>query len=316
MGLTFKTPNGGRSAMAEANNNRGRFRTYSAPTPKKKAPAPTPRHRDAYVAPKAKKPSASPIKSTANTTPLAPAKITQGVDERPNGSFKGGLVSNAIAKAKPVASINYNTDDATETTNSKQSTASITAIKPATPKAVTPTIKSAPINISQDNKTAAKAPKYDQKYWADKLAEGEKTSGLLGEKLDTTYDYKGGPSIVTKATDPTIKGVRLGDKTSTTFVDGVEVATKTGNDPLGYDAKVTNPDIAGHIDDTQTVDPAKTNEEIKSIDDEIKTETDPVKLKALHQRRLMLMRRNNTNTKFAGLLDDADTKRSNLMSIR
>ena len=144
----------------------------------------------------------------------------------------------------------------------------------------------------------------------------EKTSGLLGEKLDTTYDYKGGPSIVTKATDPTIKGVRLGDKTSTTFVDGVEVATKTGNDPLGYDAKVTNPDIAGHIDDTQTVDPAKTNEEIKSIDDEIKTETDPVKLKALHQRRLMLMRRNNTNTKFAGLLDDADTKRSNLMSIR
>ena len=143
----------------------------------------------------------------------------------------------------------------------------------------------------------------------------EEKSGLLGEKLDTTYDYKGGPSIVTKATDPTIKGVRLGDKTSTTFVDGVEVATKTGNDPLGYDAKVTNPDIAGHIDDTQTVDPAKTNEEIKSIDDEIKTETDPVKLKALHKRRLMLMRMNRTNTKFAGLLDDADTKRTNLMSI-
>ena len=147
----------------------------------------------------------------------------------------------------------------------------------------------------------------------------EKKSGLLGEKLDTTYDYKGGPSIVTRANDPSLFGVNFGDKTSTTFVDGVEVATKTGRDPLGYDAKVTRPDIAGYIDDTQAVDPvdpAKANEEIKSIDDQIKTETDPEKLKALHKRRLMLMRMNRTNTKFAGLLDDADTKRTNLMSIR
>ena len=143
----------------------------------------------------------------------------------------------------------------------------------------------------------------------------EEKSGLLGEKLDTTYDYKGGPSIVTRATDPTIKGIRLGDKTSTTFVDGTEVATKTGNDPLGYDAKVTKPEIAGNIDDTQAIDPTKANDEIKSIDDEIKNETDPAKLKALHKRRLMLMRMNNTNTKFAGLLDDANTKRTNLMSI-
>ena len=144
----------------------------------------------------------------------------------------------------------------------------------------------------------------------------EKKSGLLGEKLDTTYDYKGGPSIVTRANDPSLFGVNFGDKTSTTFVDGVEVATKTGRDPLGYDAKVTRPDIAGYIDDTQAVDPVQANEEIKSIDDQIKTETDPEKLKALHKRRLMLMRMNRTNTKFAGLLDDADTKRTNLMSIR
>ena len=144
----------------------------------------------------------------------------------------------------------------------------------------------------------------------------EEKSGLLGEKLDTTYDYKGGPSIVTRATDPTIGGVRFGEKTSTTFVDGTEVATKTGHDPLGYDAKVTRPDIAGNIDDTQPIDPAKTAENIKSIDAEIKNETDPVKLKALHKRRLMLMRLRNTNTRFAGLLDDADTKRSILTSIR
>ena len=77
----------------------------------------------------------------------------------------------------------------------------------------------------------------------------EKKSGLLGEKLDTTYDYKGGPKIVTRATDPVIKGVRLGKKTSTTFVDGTEYATKTGSDPLGRDAKVTRPETAGHITD-------------------------------------------------------------------
>ena len=250
------------------------------------------------------------------------------------------------------------------------------------------------INLSEDNETVAEVPKYDQEYWAGKLAKGkadgneniqadlkteqdsiginkaysgdtvvtedmtrkanddlsrvtgsmavlddpkmtteekadltkagilvggvtktEEKSGLLGEKLDTTYDYKGGPSIVTKATDPTIKGVRLGDKTSTTFVDGVEVATKTGNDPLGYDAEVTKPDISGYIDDTQAVDPVQANEEITSVNEQIKTETDPIKLKALHQRRLRLMRMMRTNTKFAGLLDDANTKRSNLMSI-
>lgn len=143
----------------------------------------------------------------------------------------------------------------------------------------------------------------------------EEKSGLLGEKLDTTYNYKGGPSIVTRATDPTIMGVRLGDKTSTTFVNGVEVATKTGSDPLGRDAKVTRPKgVAKGINDRVEAgpDPIK---EISDIDNQIKTETDPGKLKALYKRRLMLMRMNQTNTRFAGLLGDADTKRTNLMSI-
>ena len=143
----------------------------------------------------------------------------------------------------------------------------------------------------------------------------EEKSGLLGEKLDTTYNYKGGPSIVTRATDPTIKGVRLGDKTSTTFVNGVEVATKTGSDPLGRDAKVTTPKgVAKGINDRVEAGPDSIKE-ISDIDNQIKTETDPGKLKALYKRRLMLMRMNQTNTRFAGLLGDADTKRTNLMSI-
>ena len=145
--------------------------------------------------------------------------------------------------------------------------------------------------------------------------EGEKY-GLLGEKQDTTYDYKGGPSVVTKANDPNILGINLGDKTSTTYVDGTEVATKTGRDPLGKDATVTKPEgLAKDIDDTQAVDPVKAAEQITDIDNQIKAEKDPVKLKALYQRRLRLLRMSRTNTKFAGRLGDADTKRSALTSI-
>ena len=140
--------------------------------------------------------------------------------------------------------------------------------------------------------------------------------GLLNERQDTTYDYKGGPSIVTKANDPSLFGLNFGDKASTTYVDGTEVATKTGRDPLGKDAKVTRPEgLAKDINDTQDIDPVKAAEEITDIDNQIKAETDPVKLKALYQRRLRLIRMSRTNTRFAGLLGEADTKKSILTSI-
>ena len=378
-----------KAAPKKSNNTSRYFKKTSAPTPKAKK----------KVAPRTGHPSARPVtkpkvvvKPKAVTKPLASPKITkssipvnkgsspkkeqpkpfitsnaQRIDPKEEVAGKGPvpIISAPKSASKPASSINYNTDDASSTTKSKQSSVSVTAVKPAAPKSAER------INLSADNKTVAAEPKYNQAYWADQRAKGvsqadmkaeqdkvgikkaysgdkvvtadmkrraaddlkrvtgsmatiqnkgvtktEEKSGLLGEKLDTTYDYKGGPSIVTRATDPTIGGVRFGEKTSTTFVDGTEVATKTGHDPLGYDAKVTRPDIAGNIDDTQPIDPAKTAENIKSIDAEIKNETDPVKLKALHKRRLMLMRMRNTNTRFAGLLDDADTKRSILTSIR
>jgi len=144
-----------------------------------------------------------------------------------------------------------------------------------------------------------------------------KKYGLLSERQDTTYDYKGGPSIVTRSKDAVLpgQGMRLGDKTSTTFVNGVEVATKIGNDKLGRDAKVTRPNgLAQAIDDRVEAAPDPIAE-IKDLDNQIKTETDPVKLKALHQRRLALMRMNRTNTRFAGLLEDPNISRTNLMSI-
>ena len=143
---------------------------------------------------------------------------------------------------------------------------------------------------------------------------GEKY-GFFGERQDTTYDYKGGPSVVTRSNDPSLFGVNFGAKTSTTYVDGVEVQTKSGRDPLGRDAKITKPDgLARGINDRVEAGPDAAKE-LSNIDNQIKTETDPAKLRALHKRRLMLMRMNRTNTKFAGLLGEADTKRTNLMSI-
>ena len=92
-----------------------------------------------------------------------------------------------------------------------------------------------------------------------------KTSGITGagaegkgENFTTTYDYKNGPKIVQKGTDPVLtigdSKVRLGDRKSTTYVDGVETATKTGHDPLGRAAKVTKTNRAGHISDTVKAD--------------------------------------------------------------
>jgi len=141
------------------------------------------------------------------------------------------------------------------------------------------------------------------------------TYGLLGERQDTTFKYEDGTSIVQKGYDPSLFGVNFGAKTSTTYVDGVEVQTKSGRDPLGRDAKITKPDgLARGINDRVEAGPDAAKE-LSNIDNQIKTETDPAKLRALHKRRLMLMRMNRTNTKFAGLLGEADTKRTNLMSI-
>ncbi len=146
-----------------------------------------------------------------------------------------------------------------------------------------------------------------------------KKSGLFGENFETTYDYGNKrPTIVQKGTDPVVGGVRLGDRKSTTYADGVEVATKTGQDPLGRDAKVTRPDVAGHIDDQVKAEPKAepiTKDDLKDIDNQIANEKDPEVLKELHRRRLALMRSMRTQTRYASLLADADVKRANLMGI-
>lgn len=138
-----------------------------------------------------------------------------------------------------------------------------------------------------------------------------KTSGFFDEMNTTTnsYDIGTGKPITTTTQkySPKIGGVAFGDDVTKTFVNGVAVYTQKNDDPA------TTSEIGSLNQRSQSSpDPIK---EMSDIDNQIKTETDPAKLKALHKRRLMLMRMNRTNTRFAGLLGEADTKRTNLMSI-
>ena len=148
-------------------------------------------------------------------------------------------------------------------------------------------------------------------------------------------------------------GVRLGDYNSTTFVgtgnytgktagtnevggtsktgDQVAVASVVGgNDGLGEDAETVLIDAEDSVtlDDiiTKKVDiTTLTVEALTTVIDEITTvididkvieETkDPEILKSLYKRRLKLMRLNGSRTRFAGLLDDADTKKSQMSIV-
>tara|TARA_R100001377_G_scaffold53852_1_gene31695 strand:+ start:159 stop:1301 length:1143 start_codon:yes stop_codon:yes gene_type:complete len=137
------------------------------------------------------------------------------------------------------------------------------------------------------------------------------TSGLFDEMTTTKSSYDigtGKPMTTTNQTySPVIKGFRLGDDVTKTFVNGVATYTKKG------EGKRTTSELGSLKQRSQSSPDAV--KEMADIDNQIKTETDPAKLKALHKRRLMLMRMNRTNTRFAGLLGEADTKRTNLMSI-
>jgi len=136
-------------------------------------------------------------------------------------------------------------------------------------------------------------------------------SGFFDEMTTTksSYDIGTGKPVTTTKQEykPNILGVQLGDNITKTFVNGVATYTKTG------EGEAKTSDLGSLKQRSQSSqDPIA---EMQDIDNQIKTETDPVILKALHKRRLMLMRMNRTNTRFAGMLGEADTKRTNLMSI-
>ena len=150
----------------------------------------------------------------------------------------------------------------------------------------------------------------------------EEKTGLLGEGTTTKYAYKDGPTVTTKATDPVIKSplgdVRLGEKVSTTYVDGVEVATKTGGDALGVGAKVTTPEgVATHVSDTAKIEPMDGLNTVDDIQKAIEATTDKSELAALHKRLRSLMRAQRTRTQFGGLnIGEADVEATKLSGLR
>ena len=216
----------------------------------------------------------------------------------------------ATKVVKPAASINYNTDDATETTKSKQSSVSITAIKPAAPKPSLLLDKTKPVEPSLvdspkpekaeekgffsslkdaagllfDDPRTKESGRYNQKYWAERLAAG-KAAGNTNIQAELAAEQAGQGGASKSYSQEKVPGYF---------------------EPMDHPSQKK----IATLPKTQDV-----QNEIKALDNQIANETDPIKLKEAHKRRLMLMRMNNTTTKFAGLLDDADTKRSNLMSI-
>ena len=352
---------------------------------------------------------ATPIKSTAKTTPVATAKITQPKEERPSGTLRDGLATNKIKTVMGIENDGYGVN---ESGFAGSSGTSLLSVKPAAPKAAAPVANTEPKatglqefadpterakfmlkeyqntpaedrpgfdESSYDKKAVSSKDSimptvsdkyrndevsYNQAYWKAKLdgktsqadmaaeqkALGSKKiysgdraiteqdqsvakqielylkdsgikptvenmkKGLFGETMltNSSYDIGTGKNILTskETTSPTILGFRVGDDVTKSSVNGVNTYVKTGQ---GDTQKTESAKLSASNDRVEAgPDPVA---EMKDIDNQIKNETDPVKLKALYQRRLRLMRMNRTNTRFAGLIGEADTKRTNLMSI-
>ena len=306
---------------------------------------------------------ATVTKSTAVTTPVASAKITQPQvkEERPSGTLRDGLATNKPLKSVAptnLAARNYGKFDnstyqenVASNKNSSMPSILLSAIKNDKYRndevsynqayfaaRLAGGASQAELKSEQDSIGMKKAYSGDRVITKDMqrrasddlsrvtgsmatLQNGGVTKtvgdpyGFFGENQDTTYNYKGGPSIVTRANNPSLFGVGLGDKTSTTFVDGVAVAKKTGGNDLGKGAVVTPSTVPEDIRDNITIYDPKPDDTVDSINKAIAETTDPEELKSLYKRRLSLMRMNSTRTRFAGLLDDADTKKSQMSIV-
>ena len=336
---SWASPKNSKSKSTSTSNDRGRYRTYSAPMPKKAKPKPTP---------KAKKPNqnnnqranlpsevARPVTPVVKTTPLASNNIQQN-EARPSGTLKSGLTPQVADVIKPIAQSKTSQDPkllremGVAKKGSKSSLLSINPTEDA-PKikttmgkvtdgygvnaAVTagsaykgensPTTQGPSASkTSQDPKEnvgfyeglknavgllfndprTEESGRYNQKYWAERLAAGKAAGNTnIQAELKAEQSKLGGSS----------------KSYSQEKVPGYF-------EPLDHPSQKVNAKLPVEQSSEQ---------QVTDIDNQIKAETDPVKLKALYQRRLRLIRMSRTNTKFAGLLGEADTKKSILTSI-
>ena len=324
MAWTQKTKSSSSKTPTRSRNNKQKARraTAAKATPKQanqnnNQRANLPSEQNRYVAPVAKvtpRP-ATPMASTAKSFAAAPmANITQtqnsgltsynsGPSKVPSYSQGDGQMSPALLakqNKKAATSPAYMRDDDEFETNTlgisstksetKSSTKPITSISPqqanlpSEDKSYFQSFKDA-VGLLFDDPRTEESGRYNQKYWAERLAAG-KAAGNTNIQAELAAEQAGQSGASTSYSQEKVPGYF---------------------EPLD------------HPSQKQTATLPKTQDiqnEIKALDNQIANETDPIKLKEAHKRRLMLMRMNNTTTKFAGLLDDADTKRSNLMSIR
>jgi len=163
---------------------------------------------------------------------------------------------------------------------------------------------------------------YGAKFTPEMLTQGirkteTETSGLFGEHSTTKMTYADGNVITRKATDPVIKtplgDVRLGDKTSTVYANGVEQYTTKGT--TATDSYQDGKPVA-HITDTTKIEPMDGLNTVADVQEAIKNTTDAKQLAVLHKRLRSLMRARRTQTRFGGLnITGADVEATKLGGI-
>ena len=320
MAWTQKTKSSSSKTPTRSRNNKQKARraTAAKATPKQanqnnNQRANLPSEQNRYVAPVAKvtpRP-ATPMASTAKAFAAPQANIIQtqggvlrdGVGPAPsvvNSYSQGdGQMSPALLakqKKKAATSPAYMRDDDEFETNTlgisstksetKSSTKPITSISPqqanlpSEDKGYFQSFKDA-VGLLFDDPRTEESGRYNQKYWAERLADG-KAAGNKNIQAEIAAEQAslGGPS-------------------------------KSYNQEKvpGYFEPLNHP---SQKKIAKLPTPQNAQKEIEALDNQIANETDPVKLRAAHTRRLMLMRMRRTSTRFAGLVDDPDTKISRM----
>ena len=320
MAWTQKTKSSSSKTPTRSRNNKQKARraTAAKATPKQanqnnNQRANLPSEQNRYVAPVAKvtpRP-ATPMASTAKTFAAPQANIIQtqggvlrdGVGPAPsvvNSYSQGdGQMSPALLakqKKKAATSPAYMRDDDEFETNTlgisstksetKSSTKPITSISPqqanlpSEDKSYFQSFKDA-VGLLFDDPRTEESGRYNQKYWAERLADGKAAGNKnIQAELAAEQASLGGPS-------------------------------KSYNQEKvpGYFEPLNHP---SQKKIAKLPTPQNAQKEIEALDNQIANETDPVKLRAAHTRRLMLMRMRRTSTRFAGLVDDPDTKISRM----
>ena len=139
----------------------------------------------------------------------------------------------------------------------------------------------------------------------------------LGSRQVTTFAGRGNYTGATAGTGASTTGPKYAVNTMSGGEDGLGGKAVTTNLTAKQSAtlddvttgKVKLDDI---VDSTTIIDAITT---VEAVDGLIATTTDPDILKSLYQRRLSLMRLSRTRTRFAGLLDDPDTKKSQMSIV-